>query len=229
VKTRKNSLLAAAALVAALATSAVAPQAFAATGEQATVDHAVGTLQDLRGDKEFGNARQLLQTARAVLIAPRIFKAGFFVGGEGGTAVLMVRGAHGWSDPAFYTIASASFGLQIGAQESEMIMFVMSDRALNALMQDKFKIGANAGIAVATLGSTVEGATTAHAGADIVVWASASGAYAGLSLDGTLVQPQTDGDANYYGRPVTSREIVLTRSVKNAAARNLVRALNGLT
>ncbi len=88
------------------------------------MDHAVGTLQDLRRDKEFGNARELLRTARAVLIAPRIFKAGFFVGGEGGTALLMVRGAHGWSDPAFYTVASASFGLQIGAQESEMILFI---------------------------------------------------------------------------------------------------------
>ena len=98
------------------------------------------------------------------MIAPRIFKAGFFVGGEGGTALLMARGVHGWSDPAFYTVASASFGLQIGAQESEMVMFIMSDKALNALMTDKFKIGANAGIAVATLGSTVEGATTAHVG-----------------------------------------------------------------
>jgi lipid-binding SYLF domain-containing protein len=229
VKNRKTSLFATAALAIALATTAFAPAAFAATGEQAVVDHAVGTLQDLRGDKEFGNARQILQTARAVLIAPRIFKAGFFVGGEGGTAVLMVRGPHGWSDPAFYTVASASFGLQIGAQESEMIMFIQSEKALNALMQDKFKIGANAGIAVATLGSTVEGATTTHVGADIIVWASSSGAYAGLSLDGTLIQPQTDGDANYYGRPVTSSQIVLQHAVRNKAAHGLVRALDGLT
>jgi lipid-binding SYLF domain-containing protein len=228
VKTKKTSLLATAALAITLATSAFAPSARAATGEQATVDHAVGTLQDLRGDKEFGNARQLMHQARAILIAPRIFKAGFFVGGEGGTAVLLVRGPHGWSDPAFYTVASASFGLQIGAQESEMIMFVMSDRALNALMQDKFKIGANAGIAVATLGSTVEGATTAHVGADIIVWASASGAYAGLSLDGTLIEPQTEGDANYYGRPVTSRQIVLEHTVRSPAAHALVRTLDAL-
>jgi lipid-binding SYLF domain-containing protein len=89
---------------------------------------------------------------------------------------LLVRGANGWSDPAFYTIASASFGLQIGAEESEMIVFVMSDHALNALMQNKVKLGANAGLAVATLGSTVEGATTTNVGADLIVWASASGA-----------------------------------------------------
>ena len=225
---RKASLLTAAAFTLSLGASLFTTPVQAATGEQATVDHAIGTLQDLRGDKEFGNARQLLGRARAVMIAPRIFKAGFFVGGEGGTAVLLVRGAHGWSDPAFYTVASASFGLQIGAQESEMIMFIMNDRALNALMKDKVKLGANAGIAVATLGSTVEGATTAHVGADMVVWASASGAYAGLSLDGTVVAPQRDGDANYYGRPVTSSDIVLRRDVSNPAARGLVRAINAL-
>jgi lipid-binding SYLF domain-containing protein len=63
----------------------------------------------------------------------------------------------------------------------------------------------------------------------MVVWASASGAYAGLSLDGTLIEPQRDGDANYYGRPVTSSDIVLRHTVRNAAAHSLVRALNGLT
>ncbi len=227
MKSRKNSLMLAAAFAVSLGAGLFGTPAQAATGEQATVDHAIGTLQDLRGDKEFGNARELLHRARAVLIAPRIFKAGFFVGGEGGTAVLMVRGAHGWSDPAFYTVASASFGLQIGAQESEMIMFVMSDRALHALMANKVTLGANAGIAVATLGSTVAGETTTHAGADIIVWASSSGAYAGISLDGTVVEPQSEGDANYYGRPVTSSQIV-DHEVRNPAAHGLVRAIDGL-
>jgi lipid-binding SYLF domain-containing protein len=206
---------------------ATAP-AFAAGDEQTLVNHSVGTLQDLRGDKAFGNARELLHRARAIVIAPRIFKAGFFFGGEGGQAVLLVRGAGGWSDPAFYQIASASFGLQIGAQTSEMIMFVMTDRALNALMRDKFKIGANAGIAVATLGSTVEGATTANVGADIVVWASSSGAYAGISLDGSVVEPMRDADANYYGRPVTTSGIVLHHEVRSPGAAGLVHAVNGL-
>jgi len=228
VTSRKNRLLLAAAVFASMAVSAARLPAHAAGDEQETVTHAAGTLQDLRHDKEFGNARALLHRARAVLIAPRIFKAGFFVGGEGGQAVLLTRGAHGWSDPAFYQIASASFGLQIGAQESEMIMFVMTDRALQALMRDKFTIGANAGLAIATLGSTVEGATTANAGADIVVWASSSGAYAGISLDGSVVEPRGEDDADYYGRPVTSSQIVLRRAVRNPAAAPLVQTLNGL-
>jgi lipid-binding SYLF domain-containing protein len=224
---RKTRLMLAAAMVATFTATAFSPAARAAD-EQATVNHALGTLQDLRHDKEFGNARQLINRARAILIAPRIFKAGFFFGGEGGSAVLMVRGARGWSDPAFYTIASASFGLQIGAQESEMVLFIMSDRALNALMQDKFKIGANAGIAVATLGSTVEGATTANAGADIIVWASSSGAYAGLSLDGSVIEPDHSADTSYYGRPVTSSDIVLHRSVRSPAAAPLQATLGSL-
>lgn len=195
---------------------------------QETIDHSLGTLRDLRGDKEFGNARELLHRARAVLIAPRIFKAGFFIGGEGGQAVLMTRDAHGWSDPAFYTVASASFGLQIGAQESEMVMLIMSDRALQALMQDRFKIGANAGLAIATLGSTVEGATTAAAGADVVVWASSSGAYAGISLDGTVIEPRRETDSAYYGRSVNTSDIVIRRDVRSAGARSLVRTLDDL-
>lgn len=228
--TRRRSLLTTAAMIAVslLAGTAAVPSFAATSDEQTVVDHAIGTLRDLRSDKEFGNARTLLHRARAVLIAPRIFKAGFFFGGESGQAVLMARGPNGWSNPAFYTVASASFGLQIGAQESEMIMLIMTDRALRALMQNSFKIGANAGLAIVTLGSTVEAATTSHVGADIVVWASASGIYAGISLDGTLVEPRREADRSFYGRPVTSSDIVLRHDVRSAAAAPLVRELASL-
>lgn len=203
--------------------------AFAGPDQQATVDHALGTLQDLRRDKEFGNARQLMATTRAVFIAPRIFKAGFFFGGQGGTAVLMVRGAHGWSDPAFYTIASGSFGLQIGATESELILFIQSEKALHAIMQNHFKIGADAGLAIATLGSEVEGSTTTHGGADVITWASSSGVYAGISLEGSAIEPQHDADASYYGHPVTTSEIVMGHGVTNPQASALRRALASLS
>ena len=219
------------AMTAALAFGLFAtPAAFAAAGtdEQTTIDHAIGTLRDLRHDKEFGNARELINRARGVMIAPRIFKAGFFFGGEGGAAVLLAREGRGWSNPAFYTIASASFGLQIGAQESEMVLIVLTQRGLDALMRDQFKIGANAGIAVATLGSTVEGATTANVGADIVVWASTSGAYAGVSLDGTLIEPRSSANAAYYGHAVTPREIIGMRAPANAGAVTLRRELGAI-
>ena len=214
---------------AAIGSATLATPAFAGPDQQATVDHALGTLQDLRRDKEFGNARKLLATTRAILIAPRIFKAAFFVGGQGGTALLLVRGAHGWSDPAFYTIASGSFGLQIGGTESEMVLFIQSERALQAVMKDHFKIGADAGLALATLGSEVAGSTTTHAGADIITWASSSGVYAGISLEGSAIEPQHDADASYYGRTVSTGDIVLRHAVNNPQASALRRALGSLS
>lgn len=204
------------------------PSVYAASDQQDSVDHAIGTLQDLRHDKEFGTALGLMKRARAVAIVPRLFKAGFFVGGEGGTALLMARGAKGWSDPAFYIMGSASFGLQIGAQQSELILFVMSERALQAFMRNSFKIGAEAGIAVATLGTSAEAATTTNLHADIIAWASSSGAYAGITLNGTVIEPRDSYNQAYYGRVVKPRDIVLRRAVHNAAADGLVRALNSL-
>ncbi len=205
------------------------PLARAQSDQQATVDRARFVINDLRNDKEFGNARDLLHRARAVMIVPRLYKGGFFVGGEGGTGVLLTHMASGgWSEPAFYAIGSASFGLQIGLEQSELVMFVMSEKALDALMHDQFKIGAQAGLAVVTLGAGVEAATTAAAGADIVVWASSSGAYAGVSLNGSIVKPQFDADRAYYGPGVTQSDILFRGTVANPSASGLVRALSTL-
>ena len=90
----------------------------AQSDQQAVVDRARITIQDLSHDKAFGNARQLLHRARAVLIVPRLYKGGFIVGGEGGTGVMLVHGSgNTWSDPAFFAIGAASFGLQAGLEE----------------------------------------------------------------------------------------------------------------
>ena len=206
-----------------------APLARAQSDQQTTVDRAQFVVNDLRNDKAFGNARDLLRRARAVMIVPRLYKGGFFVGGEGGTGVLLThRAGGGWSQPAFYVIGSASFGLQIGLEQSEMVMFVLSQKALDALMRDQFKIGAQAGLAVVTLGAGVEAATTAAAGPDIVVWASSSGAYAGVSLNGSIVKPQFDADRAYYGPGVTQSDILFRGTVANPNASGLLRALGTL-
>ncbi|HLG87523.1 MAG TPA: lipid-binding SYLF domain-containing protein [Alphaproteobacteria bacterium] len=201
--------------------------ALAGTDQQNLVDKARMTLDDLRHDKEFGNAQALLHRARAVLIIPNLVKAGFFLGGEGGDGVMLARSAGGtWTDPAFYTMASASFGLQIGIQSAEVVMLIMTDRALTALEQDQFKFGAQASLAVVTLGSNAQAATsTALDSADIIVWASASGAYAGLTLEGSLVKPRDSYNEIYYGRPIAVREILNTNDVHNPGADALRKAL----
>ena len=203
------------------------PRPVLASEQQNLVEESRITLDHLRHDKEFGNARDLLHRARAVLIVPNLVKAGFFLGGEGGDGVMLARSAGGtWTDPAFYTMASASFGLQIGIQSAEVVMLVMTDKALTALEQDQFKFGAQASLAVVTLGSNAQAATsTALSSADIIVWASASGAYAGLTLEGSLVKPRDSYNEAYYGRPIAVREILNTNDVHNAGAEGLQKAL----
>ncbi len=207
------------------ATWLAAPRAWAATDQQQVVDRARLTAEDMMKDKEFGTAPDLIRRARAVIIIPRIFKAGFFVGGAGGEGVLLVRSAGGWSNPAFYTIASASFGLQIGAQESEMVLFIMSQKALNAVLRNQFKIGAEAGLAVVTLGSSAEAATAGNLNADIIAWASSSGAYAGITLDGSLLRPDRGDDRAYYGHDLTTAAIVYRHAGANPGAAELRRTL----
>ena len=198
------------AALAAVGFALIAPGMAKASDEQNVVDEARITLDHLRTDKEFGTAKELLRRARAVLIVPTLVKAGFFFGGEGGDGVLLARSAHGtWTDPAFYTLASASFGLQIGIQSAEVIMIINTDKALTALEQDQFKFGAQAGIAVVTLGTGAQAASsTALNTADIIVWSSASGAYAGVTLEGSLVKPRDSYNEAYYGRPIAVREIL---------------------
>src|SRR5581483_8907371 len=124
-------------------------------------------LNEARHDAEFGNADQLFRTARGVMVVPQLVKGGFWIGGEGGNGILMARHqGNRWSNPAFYTLASASFGLQIGLEVAEVVLFVMSERALNAWMQDQVKLGGQAGLTVVVLGSNAAAAATTHANVD---------------------------------------------------------------
>jgi len=183
--------------------------AHAQTDQQALVDRATLTVQDMFQPGESADARSLLRRAQGVLVCPRVFKAGFIVGGQGGACVLVGRGAAGWSAPAFYDIGSGSFGLQIGVQDSEAVFLVLTERGLHALLDSQFKIGADASIAVATLGAGVSGSTTAALRADIVAFAKTRGLFAGISLEGSLISSLSDWDQIYYGRPLAAQQIVL--------------------
>jgi lipid-binding SYLF domain-containing protein len=206
----------------------LAPAARAASDQENLVERARITVDDLKKDKEFGNALDLIKRAKGVLIVPSLVKGGFFVGGEGGTGVLLTRSGDRWSDPAFYTLASASFGLQIGLEQSELIILVMNDKAMAAFMRNEFKIGAEAGLAIVTLGSSAEAATTSAAGADLVIWASASGAYAGVTVNGSIIKPRDSWNEAYYGHAESVADIVTKHQVTNPGATPLRQDLASL-
>jgi SH3 domain-containing YSC84-like protein 1 len=195
--------------VAVLSTVGIGRALAAPTADEvALVRKSYGVLEEARHDPEFGNSRQLFQTARGVMVVPQLVKGGFWVGGEGGNGVLMARHGDRWSNPAFYAIGSASFGLQIGLEVAQVVLFVMSERALNAWMQDKVKLGGDAGLTVAVLGSNASAAATANGNVDVIAWAKAKGAYAGITLEGSVIKPRNEWNAAYYGRPITPVQVL---------------------
>ena len=152
------------------------------------------TVDNLKHDPAFAQAARMIEGARAVYIVPKLVKGGFIFGAEGGDGVLLVREGHSWSMPKFYGMGSASFGLQIGLEQAELVFIINSERALRGIEKGNVKIGAGAGLTVVNLSSGAEGATTTHGG-DIVVWTSGSGAYAGISFNGSVIKADTEENA----------------------------------
>src|SRR5579862_8641882 len=101
-----------------------------ASDQTELLESATHTVDHLRSDPSFAQAQQMLRHARAVLIVPHLVKGGFIFGAEGGDGVLLERHGRSWSQPAFYTLGSASFGLQAGLEEAQIVLLIMSDRAL---------------------------------------------------------------------------------------------------
>jgi lipid-binding SYLF domain-containing protein len=188
------------------------------TEEQDLVDRATLSVQGMMTAREGRDARPLLQRAVGVVICPELFRASFVVGGEGGYCVLAARGPNGWSNPAFYELSSGSFGLQVGLQDTQLMLIVLTQRGLQAIIDDQFKIGGDANLAFATFGTGIEGATTAALHADIVAFARNRGLYAGLALDGSLLSTLSSWNGSYYGRPLGPQGIALGNEGSNPGA-----------
>jgi SH3 domain-containing YSC84-like protein 1 len=204
---RMVGLGAGAAVLGGMTLHSIAAQAAAEQAE--LIRRANISMQEAMHDPQFGNSHDLFQTAKAVMVVPELVKGGFFFGGEGGNGILMAHlPGGGWSRPAFYMLGSASFGLQIGVEVAEVILFVMSERALHAWMRDEVKLGAEAGLTVLVLGSNAEAAATTHGDVDVIAWSRSKGAYAGITLEGSIIKPRNEWNTAYYGHPVTPRAVL---------------------
>src|SRR6202521_95804 len=114
---------------AAPAASLIRP-AFALSEPQQLVEKSRIAFLDIITDENYSEMREYVKRARAMIIFPELVKGAFIIGGEGGSGVLVGRGSQGWSDPAFYTLASGSFGLQIGGQVAELVLTIMTGKGL---------------------------------------------------------------------------------------------------
>ena len=191
------------------------------------VKASIGTVERFRANKDFPQFVPMLDKARAVMVFPSLIKAGFVGAAEGGSGVLLARREDGtWTSPAFYTLAAGSIGLQIGIQDTEMVMIIRNRGALESILTHQGKLGADLGITVGTLGAGAEAATTTNLGADIVAYVNANiGVFGGASLEGTALARRHDLNQAYYGQAVEPRDIVIAGSVTNPDADSLRAAL----
>ena len=191
------------------------------------VTNAADTVERFKTLPQMTGFKGEIATAKAIVILPSVFKAGYFVGGEGGNGVLVVRGAEGvWSHPAFYTLAGASFGVQIGLQDTEIIRVLRSDKALKAILEHQVKLGADAGITVGVVGMGLEASTTTALGPDVLAFAnSILGLYGGASLEGAVLVRRTDLNEAFYTPGAVPRAIVFENKYSNPKAEPLRTAL----
>ena len=190
---------------------------------EALVAKARAAVTALAGDSDFASMKSALGRAQAVLIFPQVIKVGLVLGGAGGSGVLLVRdaGTGAWSGPAFYTMASASLGLQAGASAAEMVMLVNSPKALEKLYSNSVKLGADASAALGSRGAE-KGAVM---NTDFVAYSKVKGAFAGVAVDGAVLDVRQTLNSAYYGQAVTPSDILVNRSVSSADAEGLRTAL----
>jgi lipid-binding SYLF domain-containing protein len=211
------------AVVAISLAGCVAPDSTQTTTRK--LDSAEKTFAKFRNDPEMKWFRDNMKNARAVIISPSIKRGGFIVGGSGGEAVVMAKDKTSgqWVGPAFYNMGSASVGLLVGGDVSEVVVLVLKEKAVDALLTSNFKVGGDASVAAGPVGIGASGTVNA----DMVSFSRAKGAFAGLSLDGAVIRPDADANAAFYGKPGTSPADVLVRgSVSNPEANALQRMVS---
>jgi SH3 domain-containing YSC84-like protein 1 len=184
---------------------------------EALIDQATVTWQNFMQDPDLSGFRSHLKSVQGVLIFPRLTKGAFIVGVEGGNGVLLARDEKtgSWSEPVFYEISSASFGLQAGVETSEAILVIETIKGVESLLSSTLKLGADASAVIGPKGTGVEGATSMSEGNDFVTYARTEGAFIGLSLEGASIRTRDDLNMAYYGSAVRPSEIMLFRNVKS--------------
>lgn len=209
-------------IILCLTTLSAAAEDAPATPE-AIVEKARIAFSHFTADPDMTGFQNLIKKAKAVMIMPEQFKAGFILGGSGGTGVLLAREGETdiWSHPAFYTMGAGSIGLQVGFQVAELSLLIMTKKGLNALLSTKVQLGGDVSVALGPIGAGAQAATT-----DIIAFSRTKGFYGGLSIEGAIISPRKKLNNLYYGQATTPLDILIRRGANNDNALPLVTAVS---
>jgi lipid-binding SYLF domain-containing protein len=174
----------------------------AASGHQDSIERlsmASDTLTAMVNTPDKGIPEEVLSNAKCIVVIPHLVKGGFVIGGEHGRGVASCRTAEGWSAPAFVSLGGGSWGLQIGVEGVDLVMLVMNDNGLQHMLSSKFKVGADASASAGPVGRHASAGTDWKMDSEILTYSRSKGVFAGISLDGAVVEQDKDSTRAIYG------------------------------
>jgi SH3 domain-containing YSC84-like protein 1 len=187
------------------------------------VEKARLSFESIIAAPEMDGLRDLMKTAKGVFIAPQVLRGAFIVGVSGGSGVFFAEGERPgqWNGPAFYTMGGVSVGFQAGGDASEVILLAMTERGVSAMLSTSLKLGADASIAAGPVGVGVR-AATANLSVDILSFSRSKGLYGGVSAEGAVVATRGSLNTAYYGKEVSTADILIRGAVTNPMASGLI-------
>jgi lipid-binding SYLF domain-containing protein len=185
--------------------------AWAATGRQDSIERlqmSSDVLHAMMDAPDKGIPEEVVKDAKCIVVVPHLVKGGFVIGGEHGRGIASCRTAAGWSAPAFISIGGGSWGLQIGVEGVDLVMVVMNDRGLQHLLSDKFQIGGDASASAGPVGRHASAGTDWQMNTEILTYSRSRGVFAGITLDGAVVEQDVDSTVAIYGHNASFRAVL---------------------
>lgn len=184
------------------------------TVPSAIVEEALYTLETLRRIPETNIPDDLMYRCAGLAIFPKVYKAGFIIGGNYGQGLLVIRDPQTgqWTGPIFLTIGGGSIGYQIGVNVTELVLVIMNNKGINGFIQENLTLGGDLSVAAGPIGRKLEASTDIALSAEVYSYSISRGLFAGVALQGVYVQVDYKANERFYGKPLLPREILFQKA-----------------
>ncbi len=203
--------------------------AWAGSAREDTVDRmqkSVDVLHAVMSIPDKGIPEEVLSDAKCIVVVPDLVKGGFVFGGKHGRGVATCRTPEGWSAPAFVSVGGGSWGLQIGIEDVDLVMLVMNDRGLQHLLSSKFELTGEGSVAAGPIGRHASAGTDWKMNTEVLTYSRSKGIFAGLTLEGAVVEQDNDSTRAIYGKHMSFRNILSGKASTPASADAFLRAVS---
>jgi lipid-binding SYLF domain-containing protein len=203
--------------------------AFAGSAREDSVDRlqrSETVLHAIMSTPDKGIPEEVLSNAKCILVVPDLIKGGFVFGGKHGRGVATCRTAEGWSAPAFVSVGGGSWGLQIGIEDVDLVMLVMNDQGMQHLLSSKFALTGEGSVAAGPVGRHASAGTDWKMNTEMLTYSRSKGVFAGLTLEGAVVEQDNDSTHAIYGKHMMFRNILSGKVATPRSADSFLKAVS---